>query len=260
VNWTSSGSFPDGYVILLSDTNTSPTISDTTVYATSGETSKDISGTAGTKYYVRMCKLSGGICTIYSSVTEFTFAKMTMLTLTAPSEGQAHMTWSDSGDFTNGIWWIASITTNTPTYADYDYRGLITDGTETSASFSVVPGLTYYFRVCQANANTPSDGCLIYSDVISLYFSSSLVITDPPTKVGSDVTLDWTGPTGTPYTFDGYKIFRSDQSLAIASVSSSTLTYTDTSVPNGTYTYLICAYQGTDCAGFSDNDVTVTIP
>lgn len=245
----------------MSSTHTVPDMTDTTLYATSGTTTKEITGTPGTKYYIRMCKLFNTTCINYTGVTEFTFAKITLTGLTETSEGVAHLTWSDSGDLANGFWWMDAIeTTEQPSYTYYSARGTIASGATTSGDFSVVPGLTHYFRLCQANASTPTDGCLVYSDVLSLYFPSSLVITDPATKVGSDVTLDWTGPTGSPYTFDGYMIFRSDQTTAIATVGSSTLTYTDTSVPAGTYTYVICASSASVCKGYSENDVTVTIP
>lgn len=267
VKWTSTGSFPDGYVILMSDTVAEPTTDDTTIFAASGTTSKDISGTAGTKYYVRLCKLSGGTCSIYSSVTEFTFAKMTLEPIDETSEGHGNLTWTMSGDFTNGIWWMASLTTDTPSYTNYDYRGKIA-GTSTGASFTAVPGLTYYFRVCQA-ADASSEGCIVYSNIISYTFSSSLVLA-APSATGATVTLNWSGPTGTPplpYEFDEYQIYRAASGdlnpTLVDTVSSATLTYDDTVASDDTYTYFICAYNSSTSkiVGYSnDKSLLVNVP
>jgi hypothetical protein len=252
----------------MSDTVAEPTTDDTTIFAASGTTSKDISGTAGTKYYVRLCKLSGGTCTIYSSVTEFTFAKMTLVSIDEPSEGQAELSWTMSGNFnaTDGIWWMASITTDTPTFTNYDYRGTV-DGDVTGASFTVVPGLTYYFRVCQA-ANPSTDGCIVYSNILSYSFSSSLVLA-APSATDATVTLSWSGPTGSPlpYTFDEYQIYRAASGdlnpTLVDTVSSATLTYDDTVASDDTYTYFICAYNSSTSkiVGYSnDKSLLVNVP
>jgi hypothetical protein len=160
---------------------------------------------------------------------------------------------------------MASYQSTTPDYNDYDYRGYIADGTTTAISFTVVPGITYYFRICQA-ATPSTDGCLVLSNVVSYTFSSTLVLAVPSVSGGS-VTLNWSGPTGTPYTFDKYVVFRSGPGSTSASVvttlDSSVFTYGDTVSADGSYNYYIGAYDTASSGyrGFSNQQtVSVTLP
>ena len=269
VSWVTSGSFPSGYYVMISKTNNLPTTSDTKFTVSSGSaTSTTITGDSGSTYYIRACKVVSSACTIYSNVLSFTFANITLTSLTEPNEASAHLVWTKAGQsdaFDNGFLYLISYITETPTYSDSNTQhGAISDGTITTADFTTVPGLTYYFRLCQADS---SGQCVAYSNVLSHYFTTSLALSGSSTDSGSGyydtASLNWSGPSGSPYTYTGYLLYRalgSGTPVAIASVDSSTFSYDDTVTTPGSYTYLLCAYDssGSVCRGYS-NEFPITL-
>jgi hypothetical protein len=68
ITWTDVGSFPEGFKVLASPTNTQPTISNTVATVGSGATGATFSGLPDTNYYVRVCKVYGSICSAYSDI------------------------------------------------------------------------------------------------------------------------------------------------------------------------------------------------
>jgi hypothetical protein len=262
INWTTNKAFANGYKVLASTTNASPTISDAIATAGSSAVSADISGTAGTKYYMRVCAYDGvSDCILYSDTKEYTFARITLTSLTATSETNAHLVWTADGDFTNGFIWLSSIANNVPVLGQVgtDSGGL--DGSLRVGNFTIVPGYHYYFRLCQQNASAE---CVIYSNVISADFPSSLVLARNPAEAETNatVTLNWTGPTGYS-NFTHYRIYRGltgDTAPTLLGTLTKTLfTYTDTLTVKGNYLYFICAYDNlsSKCRGVS-NDLAVT--
>jgi hypothetical protein len=262
ISWTTNKAFANGYKILASTTNASPTISDAIATAGSSAVSADISGIAGTKYYMRVCAYDGvSDCVLYSDTKEYTFARITLTSLTATSETNAHLVWTADGDFTNGFIWLSSIANDVPVLGQVgtDSGGL--DGSLRVGNFTIVPGYHYYFRLCQQNASAE---CVIYSNVISADFPSSLVLARNPAEAETNatVTLNWTGPTGYS-NFTHYRIYRGltgDLAPTLLGTLTKTLfTYTDTLTVKGNYLYFICAYDNlsSKCRGVS-NDLAVT--
>mgnify|MGYP000862277452 CR=1 FL=1 len=73
LSWTPSGSFPNGFKLLYSTTEATPTYENASMVAAgSADTTGTINGTADTHYYVRVCKFTGSGCSIYSNIVEFT--------------------------------------------------------------------------------------------------------------------------------------------------------------------------------------------
>jgi hypothetical protein len=75
VSWSASGSFPSGFKVVWSDSNTAPVYpgNDYVYLSNSGARSATITGTPGQTVYVRVGKYVGGSCSIYSNMITFTF-------------------------------------------------------------------------------------------------------------------------------------------------------------------------------------------
>lgn len=74
VSWSASGSFPQGFKIVWSDSLTSPTYpgSNSTLINDPGASSGSISGLeSGKTYYVRVCKFDGSSCVLYSGTQTY---------------------------------------------------------------------------------------------------------------------------------------------------------------------------------------------
>lgn len=263
--WTATGTFSDGLLVVYSASNTLPTESDTTVSAASTDTSATITGTAGTTYYVRVCKLSGSACVVYSNAITFTFAKITLgdLTMSTTDETTGTLGVTAAGNFSpNGFMYLISASNDTPLITDSSgtLSGHV-DGDNTITSVTIdnlIPGGTYYFRLCQA---TSTSGCLVYSDVKTLDIPSSLVLT-VEAGTGSNVNLTWNTPGSGFPTFSTYQVMRvrSDETTytSLTSTASDVHSYTDTTAVSGaTYHYLICAYSGSNLVGISNEEVYV---
>ena len=265
INWTDVGTFPNGFKVLYAAGKTPVYGTDLMVDVPNPDaTSATVTGTPGTAYFFRVCEYNGvNGCVLASTNVSFTFAKITLTSLTQPLETSAHLAWTVNGVFPNGFLWLDSFTTAEPTVSDSqtDY-GVVGGGSAArSADFTIVPGLTYNFRVCQAASATQ---CLVYSNVLSHDFASTLVLTGEAS--GGNVTLNWTGPTG--YTnFTDYKIFgglSTDVSpTELGTVVKTTDTFPLTVGASGNYTYFVCAYDSaiTACRGYSNMQVIdITVP
>jgi hypothetical protein len=146
LSWTPAGAFPNGFRIMYSDTNKTPTSSDTTASAGSGVTSVTVYGIPGVTYYFRVCKLVSSACTIYSSVANYYFAPEISLTPTS-GDGLVSLTWTNSGsDPATGYVILRAAGSTDPYGASwYDTVG------NTTLAFNdntVTSGNTYTYRVC----------------------------------------------------------------------------------------------------------------
>jgi cell division septation protein DedD len=261
--WTATGTFGDGFLVVYSASNTLPTELDTPVSAASGATSAAITGTAGTAYYVRVCKLSGSACVVYSNAIAFTFAKITLgdFTMSTTDETEGYVGVTAAGNYPYGFMYLISPSNDTPLITDSSgtLSGHV-DGDNTITSVTItnlIPGGTYYFRLCQQASSTPS--CLIYSDVKTLDIPSSLVL-DTPTGGEGAVELTWGTPGSGFPAFSTYQVMRirSDETTftSLGSVASSVHSYTDTTAVSGaTYHYSIYAYSGSNLVGTSNEEV-----
>jgi hypothetical protein len=263
INWTSTGTFANGFRVLYSDTVSSPTLGGAGVTAVSaGSSPASVTGTAGKTYHFTVCKYDGvSACVFYSPVMDFTFAgSITLTGITAPSEGQVDLTWDAAGNFPNGFLWLASHYTKEPVIGDpeTEYGEMNRDPLQRSGGLTGPSGIGGYYRVCEEISATQ---CGIYSNVLYLYSPSSLILTVSGSS--GNVNLNWSTPSFSGFT--SYRIYRelstATSDTYLGSVSSDTYTYTDTINTPGLYYYYLCASTGTKCIAFSNEpDPSITLP
>jgi hypothetical protein len=178
VTWSVYGSFPKGFKVVWSDSTTTPKYPDNSaVYAGSDARSATITGTPGTKYYIRVCKYNGSGCDFYSSKATFTFPEATepvLIEITGMSDkdtGYADINWSVTGSCPGGFKIAWSATNPNPVYppATDELWTYISDPSARSTVVDGTPGTTYYFRVCQYL--DPS--CGVYSNSYTFTFASA---------------------------------------------------------------------------------------
>jgi hypothetical protein len=200
IYWDSSGSFPAGYELVWSATNTQPTFpTDTSTYiSNSSQRSAQIQGEIGRIYYIRLCRYVNGACDLYSNVGIVGTAYPTMtatpvlypfpnippnppaprttattgspyITITSVKStgaGAARIYWRASGDFPKGFLILYVEGTIAPSYGDYSYYS-ISDGSIRSAVISGNFGGTYTFRICRYTGTS----CDTYSNAYEYTFS-----------------------------------------------------------------------------------------
>lgn len=171
ITWAADGKFPEGFRIVYSSTNETPTLKDNVVAVTdTALRSAEVSGTPNVKYYFRVCKYVDGACTVYSPVKSFKFA--------APPEdpaftlsfdpavidpGQVRLTWSPPASTPDGfvVLWVKA--PNMPVYPDH-VKASITDGAATSYLVTgLQSGVGYHFRLCAMKGVI----CSAYSSVVA---------------------------------------------------------------------------------------------
>ncbi len=168
VTWTGTGSFPNGYKVVFSQTNPNPTLSDGYVYISSEAThTAQVTGLEpGKLYYFRVCKYSGG-CTVYSPTVTFTLAAAGTesgftLSLVNAVAGDVRISWSISPDSEKGYKVMWSTTHSEPTMADsYYYES--NPGTKSYTDTASGVGTTYY-RICRWSGSY----CLSYSNALTV--------------------------------------------------------------------------------------------
>lgn len=167
VNWTATGTFDNGFKILYSKTNTSPTLSDSVTVVSDGTArAGSIIGDPSTLYYVRVCKYSGTACTVYSPVVNFTFdADPIVINLSSVENGTAagtmDLTWSISGGTTPNGFKILMSTEAIPDLTNSTLTAAA-DGA-TTATISGSSSTSYYLSVCKWLGST----CGPYSNFVA---------------------------------------------------------------------------------------------
>jgi hypothetical protein len=75
IGWTVTGSFPDGFMLIWSATNSTPTYpgSNYSIYSNPETRAVGMTGTAGDSRYIRVCKIVGGSCGVYSNTVSYVF-------------------------------------------------------------------------------------------------------------------------------------------------------------------------------------------
>jgi hypothetical protein len=103
VFWESSGDFPNGFMMVWSDTNTAPTFpEDTSTYINDPDKrSAQLQGELGKIYYIRVCRYVDNACDVYSNI-----GIVGMMTPTAETTGTSAVA------ATSTKWW----TQLTPSY------------------------------------------------------------------------------------------------------------------------------------------------
>jgi hypothetical protein len=163
----------------------------------------------------------------------------------------ADSTWPTSGS-------IFSVSANTTTYTDN----------------SVQPGTSYDFRVQACTAANACSAFAYLSGIITPGTATTPTPTPSPTTPttapaapsnltatvsGNNVTLNWTDNSNNE---TGFKLYRGPIWTDIGNVSANTTTFTDASLPAGTYTYHLNAFNsssGTPVYSGISNDVSITV-
>ncbi|PKO01161.1 MAG: hypothetical protein CVU42_01570 [Chloroflexi bacterium HGW-Chloroflexi-4] len=271
VNWTASGSFPNGFKILYSKTNSLPTLADSVTVVSDGSLRLgSISGDPSATYHVRVCKYSGGECIVYSPVVDFTFAAdSAVITITNlvdnATEGSIDLDWTATGTFTNGFKVLYSTSQSTPTYENASLLA-ISDGSTRTATVVGSENTHYYLRVCKFTGS----GCGVYSNIVEFTTQTTDVVLSKD-GVTPD-TYNWSLPGGDADNADGYKLFwaendstpvwtsgLSTQESATASLRTLTLA---SPLSSGNYIVRLCVYSaasGGSCTAYS-NTLEVVVP
>lgn len=162
LRWSSTGEFPDGYRILVSETNDPPLVSDQQSLASSADAPmKEITGTPGTAYYVSICRVEGSGCGVTSTVWHYTFGKITLGSFTLDGSGNATLAWTYTGSNTPAGFSALFSTTNTsPSIADHEVQ-VDAGSSSTSVNATLTAGVAYYYRVCSGDGTA----CIINSAV-----------------------------------------------------------------------------------------------
>jgi hypothetical protein len=133
-----------------------------------------------------VCKISGGVCTVYSTnVTYFTFGIITLNGFTDISDGNATVHWTSSGRFNGGFKILASTTNSSPTISDAVGTA---SSIALSANFSGTAGTTYHVRIC---AYDGVSACILYSDTKDFTFAK-ITLTKLTIPFEGEALLEWT--------------------------------------------------------------------
>ncbi len=75
IGWLVTGSFPDGFMVIWSETNSTPTYpgSNYLIYENPETRAVGMTGTAGDSGYIRVCKIVAGGCGVYSNTVSYEF-------------------------------------------------------------------------------------------------------------------------------------------------------------------------------------------
>ena len=212
IYWNAYGSFPNGFMIVYSDSSSSPYYGDYPVVAAPGSSTRSlsISGNPGSTYYYRICRYNGDSCDVASAVYSFTFAGpyvtstptatrtstsgtgvINITSISEVSSGLARIFWTASGYFPEGFRIVYSKTTSSPAFGVDSYY-VISDGTIRAAYINGDLGYTYYYRICQY----VSGSCVNYSGTYSFTYSGA---TATPTRTATTVPSNTpVPPTNTP--------------------------------------------------------------
>ena len=208
VSWDAIGDFPSGYKVVWTDVQGLPTFpKDSNVYTSDPNArSAMISGEEGKIYYIRVCRLIGDQCDIYSNLGIYAFIRtaLTPLPTITPRAADATATKRavltpkpTSGVTINGtpgvtitilemkggedgkayIKWdskynpssgfkIVYSKTNNTPTYGSDPYFYISNGTVRVAWVDGVPGTRYYYRICGYNGST----CEVYSPTFTYTF------------------------------------------------------------------------------------------
>lgn len=152
VSWDATGTFPNGFKILYSTSQSTPTFENASNVLVSDGALRFgvVPGNAATHYYVRVCKFLGSGCGVYSNTVEFT-TKTAGISLTSDGVDPTLLGWSVAGDNADGyqIFWAEGTTAPVwPTGSQY----LEVDPTARSyTNGALASGHSYVVRMCLWN-------------------------------------------------------------------------------------------------------------
>ena len=269
VNWDATGSFPSGFKILYSKTTALPTLSDSVTVVSDGSLRQGtITGDPSALYHVRVCKYSGGTCTVYSAVQDFTFAAdpatiaFNKVVDHAGTPGTIDVGWTATGTFTNGFKILYSTTETSPTYENASSVN-ISDGAVRVGSITGAANTTYYLRVCKFSGTT----CGVMGDVVTFTTASTGIVLsatadktvynwvlDPDVDHVGGYHLFWIAGDITPV----WTVGLDQQASAADSDRSMTLS---SALADGNYVLRLCTWNTAEskCEAYS-NTLEVDIP
>ena len=281
IYWEANGSFPKGFKVVWSTSTSEPVYPGNEYQYLSSEAvrSTTVSGTAGKKYYFRVCRYDGSKCNLYSNSYAFTFAgteatessnkSITITNISNVSTGKAKVEWSASGTFSKGFKVVWSSSTTTPVYPGNDYV-YMSESSARSAYVNATAGKKYYFRVCEYLGGS----CGVYSNTYTFTFSgteptdvpeTSTITLNSVTAAGDGkATVSWSASGSFP---SGFKVVWSDSNTApvypgndyVYLSSSSARSATITGTPGETVYVRVGKYVGGSCSVYS-NMITFTFP
>lgn len=260
----------DGYKILRSTTDSTPTYPDQSYTYVSGytkETYTDTSVTDGKKYYYRIGVYQDGAVIVYSEVESVTYDENASdddddLNLEAESSTNGvELNWDEyNDDDIDGYKILRSTSDSTPTYPDQSYTYISGYTNNQYTDGSVTDGKKYYYRI-----GLYMDGEIIgYSEVVSITYNDNNDDNDGNLDLTADSTSDGVELSWDQYeddSIDGYKVLRStsDSSPTYPEQSYSYVTgytnneYVDGSVADGQkYYYRIGVYQDGEIIEYSE--------
>ncbi len=270
VNWDATGTFPSGFKILYSKTTALPTLSDSVVVVSDGSLRQGtITGDPSALYHVRVCKYSGSACTIYSAVTDFTFADdpatiaFEKVQDNPTTPGTIDVGWTATGTFTNGFKLLYSTTEASPTYENAS-SVTISDGAVRVGSITGAANTKYYLRVCKFSGST----CGVMGDVVTFTTASTGIVL--AATADRDV-YNWTLTPDVDHV-GGYRLFWSagritpewtallDQQASSAD-SDRSMTLAP-AIPDATYVLRLCTWNTAEskCDAFSNTLEVAPIP
>lgn len=277
--WNATGSFPYGFKIVQSETNSQPVYpGNESTYISNGTLrTATVTGTAGHTYYFRICQFDGNACTVYSPTYTFTFAaaaptattsseSITITGMNQAGTGKGTMFWKAVGSFPYGFKIAWSETNPKPTYPENTWI-YVSDGALRTAEVTGTPGRTYYFRVCKYDGSK----CLFYSPTYTWAFASapeptltstpdtsSITITGATDTTSGNATLYWKATGDFPL---GFKIAYSTTNPNPVYPGDSYYYFSDPTVrsagiigtPGSTVYYRVCKYLGGACGVYSNS-------
>jgi hypothetical protein len=167
VTWDATGTFTNGFKILYSTSQSTPTLENASNVLVSDGTLRFgvVPGNADTSYYVRVCKFSGSGCGVYSNTVQF-ITKTAGISLSSDNANPPTLTWSVSGDNADGyqLFWVEDTTAPTwPTGSQY----LESDPTARSyINAALASGNSYVVRLCLWNI--AGSTCGDYSNTVEV--------------------------------------------------------------------------------------------
>ncbi|HPN67596.1 MAG TPA: hypothetical protein PLZ62_02985, partial [bacterium] len=263
----------DGYKLLKSTSDSTPTYPDQSYKYISGSSSESYTDTNvddGEDYYYRLGYYHDSSIISYSNIVHITYNEDENngdFDLSATSTGSGvKLSWDESDENEMDSYKILKSTSDsTPTYPSQSYKSISNYDTTTYTDTSVDDGEDYYYRVAIYYDGSVNG----YSNIVHITYDENNDDDENDVNLSAESTDDGIELTWDEYTdedIDGYKLLKStsdstptypSQSYRYISGSSSE-SYTDTYVDDGEdYYYRLGFYKDSGVVGYS-NIVHVT--
>ncbi|NSW53099.1 MAG: fibronectin type III domain-containing protein [Anaerolineae bacterium] len=281
VSWSANGDFPKGFKVVWSKDTSTPVFpgNDYVYLSNPAARSAAVTGlTEGVKYYFRVCKYNGSGCDLYSNTYSIQLSggggstedKLVLNSITKVSDTKVQLQWSATGSFPKGFKIAYSSHNTSPVFPGDQYVYASDPAARSAYVEGLVPGETYYFRVCRYTGS----GCDLYSNmkeytvpgvsptktpVYTPTPDTSSISLNPIQDAGCGaVTVKWVADGVFP---NGFKVVWSDTNNAPVFPGDSYLYVSDPAVrqatiggltDGATYYFRVCRYTGGGCDLYSN--------